>query len=142
MPGYFIGRKFFEQMQSLLPSPASFTGTDKGATSDNTGIQTSASLEGLRAVAMTAMRCSHSMFYIQNHLKQASLNMFESSNFKSERLNKQFSQVTVSQQCTVQGHSMLPLPTFGTSTNYLVTSTSQSYVQSACQGIACCWIPV
>ena len=65
MPGYLIGRKFFEQMQSLLPSPASFTGADKGATSDNAGIQTSAS-QGLRAVAMTdmtVMRCSHSMFY-------------------------------------------------------------------------------
>ena len=67
MPGYFIGRKFFEQMQSLLPSPASFTGADKGATSDNAGIQTSAS-QGLRAVAMTDMRCSHSMFY---HTKQS-----------------------------------------------------------------------
>ena len=67
MPGYLIGRKFFEQMQSLLPSPASFTGADKGATSDNAGIQTSAS-QGSRAVAMTAMRCSHSMFY---HAKQS-----------------------------------------------------------------------
>ena len=137
-----MGRKFFEQMQSLLPSPASFTGTDKGATSDNTGIQTSASLEGLRAVDMTAMRCSHSMFYHTKPSETSESDMFEPSNFKSERLNKQFSQVTVSQQCTVQGHSMLPLPTFGTSTNYLVRSTSQSYVQSACQGIACCWIPV
>lgn len=80
---------------------------------------------------------------MQKNLKQASLNMSESSSFQSERLNMQFRQVTVSQQCRVQGHSMLPLPTFGTSTNYLVTRTSQSYIQSACRGtIACCWQPV
>lgn len=33
--------KFFEHMQSLLPSPSFFAGADQGATSDDVGLQTS-----------------------------------------------------------------------------------------------------
>lgn len=139
--------KFFEHMQSLLPSPSFFAGADQGATSNDARIQTSGAFrchlpsqirpfpkhknlpssvtEICLRSPLQRLQNNDNTLWTSHDLTIRLSDLSASQHFKhlqdsvSIPGSLQKWQATAPQECRVQGNSLLPSSTFGTRTNYL-----------------------